>query len=348
MDVEGNHRPLAAKLRRCMSRRAVAEVSIAAVSEAIDADVVSFDEIDLKCGWMFGLNNARSPGAEALFPLFLRYARQHPLVARFLDGSKGTALRIEDVSTTRDFERTELYQSFYSRFGIRQQLIAPIAATPSSLISLAAFRQSEPFTEVDLQVMNQLLGLIQSAWDACHRIEMTQRNAFRQLGYEVVSLSGGFGGPPVSEQARQILEARWGPNGWEQQLNAWHKSVQLNATHDGVAPAVWRSEGGVEIRAIRLPDGEPAMAVRLAMVAGPETTGSVWSKLSPREREVAEWLIEGKTSADIAILLSVRESTVRKHLEHIFERLDVSNRATAIRVLLAGDEGRRAHGDGGV
>jgi DNA-binding CsgD family transcriptional regulator len=81
------------------------------------------------------------------------------------------------------------------------------------------------------------------------------------------------------------------------------------------------------------------MAVRAATGNAAQPGGAAWTSLSKREREVAEWLVEGKTNIEMAAILAVTESTIRKHLEHIFVKLDVSNRATAIRVLLAGSVG---------
>ena len=51
--------------------------------------------------------------------------------------------------------------------------------------------------------------------------------------------------------------------------------------------------------------------------------------LTPRESEVLLWVAQGKANGDIALILSTTESTVKKHLEHIFEKLGVENRGGA-------------------
>jgi DNA-binding NarL/FixJ family response regulator len=56
--------------------------------------------------------------------------------------------------------------------------------------------------------------------------------------------------------------------------------------------------------------------------------------VSEREAEVLYWLIEGKGNADIASILGIAPSTVKKHLEHIFEKLGVENRTAAIMTAL--------------
>ncbi len=53
------------------------------------------------------------------------------------------------------------------------------------------------------------------------------------------------------------------------------------------------------------------------------------SDLSDREREVLALIAEGLTNALIAEQLSVSESTVKFHLQHVFEKLQVTNRTEA-------------------
>lgn len=53
-------------------------------------------------------------------------------------------------------------------------------------------------------------------------------------------------------------------------------------------------------------------------------------KLSPREREVLQWLKEGKSSWEISVILSVSERTVNYHVYNIFQKLEVVNRPQAV------------------
>jgi DNA-binding CsgD family transcriptional regulator len=58
--------------------------------------------------------------------------------------------------------------------------------------------------------------------------------------------------------------------------------------------------------------------------------------LSQREREVLELAAQGKSNADIAGILFISAATVRKHMEHIFDRTGVRNRAAAAALALPG------------
>ena len=51
--------------------------------------------------------------------------------------------------------------------------------------------------------------------------------------------------------------------------------------------------------------------------------------LTPRAAESLLWLAQGKTNSDIATLLGITESTVKKHVQEIFEKLGVETRGAA-------------------
>jgi len=51
--------------------------------------------------------------------------------------------------------------------------------------------------------------------------------------------------------------------------------------------------------------------------------------LTPRAAETLLWLAQGKTNSDIAAILGITESTVKKHVQEIFEKLGVETRGAA-------------------
>ena len=65
--------------------------------------------------------------------------------------------------------------------------------------------------------------------------------------------------------------------------------------------------------------------------------------LTPRAAEALLWLAQGKTNADIATILGITESTVKKHVQEMFEKLGVETRgAAAVRALEALNSPRAA------
>jgi DNA-binding NarL/FixJ family response regulator len=56
--------------------------------------------------------------------------------------------------------------------------------------------------------------------------------------------------------------------------------------------------------------------------------------LSKREKEILECLAEGKIYKEIALEMNISPETVRKHVYHIYEKLQVNNRMSAVNKLL--------------
>jgi DNA-binding CsgD family transcriptional regulator len=61
------------------------------------------------------------------------------------------------------------------------------------------------------------------------------------------------------------------------------------------------------------------------------------SVLSRREKEILNWMKQGKTSWEISIILHISERTVHFHAQNIIQKLNASNRAHAVAIAL--DEG---------
>jgi DNA-binding CsgD family transcriptional regulator len=62
--------------------------------------------------------------------------------------------------------------------------------------------------------------------------------------------------------------------------------------------------------------------------------------LTAREREILAWVMRGKTNPEIAAILWIAPTTVRKHLENVYAKLGVHTRTAAVaRFLGVLDEG---------
>jgi DNA-binding NarL/FixJ family response regulator len=95
-------------------------------------------------------------------------------------------------------------------------------------------------------------------------------------------------------------------------------------------------------------DLAPSLSQQWADKTAPETTDG----LSDREREVLVLVSSGATNKEIAQELTVTENTVKVHLRHILDKLDLRNRqqlaAYAVREGLAEDTGETEEEPGPV
>ena len=56
--------------------------------------------------------------------------------------------------------------------------------------------------------------------------------------------------------------------------------------------------------------------------------------LSSKEKEVINWLKQGKSSWDMSVILGISERTVKFHVSNIMRKLDASSRTHAVAIVI--------------
>lgn len=81
-------------------------------------------------------------------------------------------------------------------------------------------------------------------------------------------------------------------------------------------------------------DDEWLVVMREASDAAIVEAMTLTFRLTLREAEVLYWVVKGKTNRDIGDILGMSPATVKKHLEHVFEKLGVETRTAAAGVAI--------------
>jgi DNA-binding NarL/FixJ family response regulator len=128
-------------------------------------------------------------------------------------------------------------------------------------------------------------------------------------------------------KARQLLSGATLPGGTIEQLLRLRRSDAR-----GLARCVVEL-GGRRLECSFLSSlGADELLFRLAEIANTEGDQSVLQRafgVTSREAEVLLWISRGKANRDIGEILNISPRTVNKHLEQIFVKLGVENRAAA-------------------
>lgn len=121
-------------------------------------------------------------------------------------------------------------------------------------------------------------------------------------------------------------EAVWRPHGIDDALRVWLPAPP------GRARSIYLERSGPNYT-----DREKTLFALLRLHLARIRVAAEWrarftgaSGLTSREAEVLGWVARGKTNAEIAAALFISPHTVRKHLEHTFEKLGVRTRTAAV------------------
>jgi len=116
--------------------------------------------------------------------------------------------------------------------------------------------------------------------------------------------------------------------------------IVKDATPDEFVKIIRATHEGLEIASPYLANLHPVVLARLqGGAAGAQTTtplDHVTLNLSPREREIVDLLVLGRSNKEMADQLSLSSDTIKAHLQHIFRKIGVSSRLEAVVFFLTG------------
>lgn len=211
---------------------------------------------------------------------------------------------------------------------------------------LAAFRQGGRFTEEERErfqaavlVARCVLGRIQNdGYDrrCLERLMHTRREALVAVFIIEDDLAR-----PYNPGGVAYAESCWGKDDVEFPLSAetatrfheklaesWETPVDSN----WVEVEIDLGGGPITVGAMARPDGG-ALLLFSPPLKQAVSAGAV-PMLTRRQCDIMDWIAEGKTSAEVAMILEISPRTVEKHLEAVFQRLGVENRVAAMRSYL--------------
>jgi DNA-binding CsgD family transcriptional regulator len=286
----------------------------------------------------FGSGNGDDEPEE--WDTFWRLQGEHPLCPAVTAAGLFEAMKISDVLRRRQWHRTTLYNDYYCGFLLGMEYEMDVGIKSPLDHTKTFFFQSahRDFTERDRALLNLLaphfaqldhastarrtaaLGLIElQASDPDPRRGILLPN---RTGREIDA---------ASERARCLLAAYF-PDADSIRLPAalsdWleHERARGNAPqldHE-LAPQLKLSGPAGILTIERARVGEAEVIVLEGSVAVGQPL------LTAREREVLDLVAEGKRNSDVAQDLWVSPSTVRKHLENIYQKLGVRTRTAAV------------------
>lgn len=272
-----------------------------------------------------------------------RLADKHPIADRVDFSAPGDlGFAMSDHVSPEEYRNSEFVREVFGDAAMEDVLFGLLVSGSRRSAYLNCYFSSAGITVQNRERFAAILLTVRGVLDRleAHNIEHAVRQrvfgASAPLAIFIVNLKSEA--CPLNHAAVSFAESRWSADEavrllTDEQIRLLDREV--DAAWINPVTADWRDvrmdlgAGPTVIHALPKLSGE---VVLMFPVSGHEPAGEeAITILTRRQREIMDWIAEGKTSAEAAIILGISPRTVEKHLEAVFQRLGVENRIAAMR-----------------
>ena len=316
-------------------------LALSAVRRVLSCNTICYNEVNLsesRMSWITEPADAL-PGT-ILRNMFNQHLSEHPLIAHTGLIDVGRSLRISDFLSQQEFHRLALYNEYYRPLNVEYQLGTTISVSSHQIIAVGLDRDRPDFSENERLCLDLLRPHLVQAYRNLRTLSLMKRT-IEESGKElmIVNRSGRvqLASDNVWQVIAQYCDVSSSPGYLPGILRNWitHERSRFDENAGDLSPSVplVLSRGGGNLIVHFLWGGQEADQDLLLLEEQPADLASVFSedsKLTPREFEILAWLSQGKTNAEIGLALSISPRTVKKHLEHIYGKMQIHRRSAAV------------------
>jgi DNA-binding CsgD family transcriptional regulator len=263
---------------------------------------------------------------------------EHPIARHHYATGYDGALRISDVMSEQEHHASTTYRDLHSQLGIEHQLAFRLPGPEPLRLVVALSRSDRDFTDAERDLCDLLRAPLAAAHALAVRTSLLQ-DTVRDYAHTdptaALIACDGDALIPLDTTAEHLLSRLLDPTGTPlPELATWLHDARAGDTvlRDPLPHrhlTTWTDHlGSLEIRHVPGTDGHDLLAVRQLDRDVPTALRALG--LRPREAQILELVMAGRTNHDIATRLGITTATVKKHLEGIYRTLDVSTRTAAV------------------
>ncbi len=327
-----------------------APAALKGLGQLVRSDVSTLNELDPLAGrFAYAAHPLDYPFPAGSDAVWSELAPQHPLIVHTAQTGDGSARKVSDLVSEREWHGSEIYQRFYAWVGVEHQMSFTLPAPAPILVGVALNRVEGDFDERDRAVLNLARPHLAQSWrrareyERLHLLLTAASGVLAESGSSVVVVRDGvdeltpgalvnlyrFFGRPAPRDALPLRVRGW----LDAQRHAdLQPSRPLHASLDGrqlILRFLPGLRGSPDV--ILLDERPDEVATDTVRQVG----------LTNREAEVLRLLGNGLTNGQIAQHLSLSTWTVKRHLANIYTKLGVSSRVRAVSVALEIDAHHR-------
>jgi DNA-binding CsgD family transcriptional regulator len=316
---------------------------VAALDRLIPAAHVTYNEMYPRKPESYNIASSSELSTVVAASLWQQHMNEHPILIHVASTGDHHTLRISDFWSQRQLRDSGLYDDFYRNYEIEDALCATISTDLPRVIGYGWHRDRR-FTDRERTMADLIRPHVMQALQSARIVsEMRGQLQLLKHGLEdacvgVITCDADGRVQLMTSTARQYLAEYLGLSTGlnrrlPEELLSWVR-FHLGA-EDMPAPRpplILRKEYG-QLTIRLLSNGSLYMLLMEEVVTAGNVVTVAGPCLSQREAEVLDWVAQGKTNGEIAIILHISPLTVKKHLEHILQKLGVETRTAAAAML---------------
>lgn len=317
---------------------------VIALDRLIPAAHVTYNEMYPEKPQSYNIASSAELSTLVAASLWQQHMNEHPVLIHVAQTGDSHTLRISDFWSQRELRNSGLYGDFYRNYEIEDALCATVPSALPRIIGYGWHRDSL-FTDRELTMADlvrphvmQALQNAQAVSDMHSQMQLLKQG-LEGSAFGVIMCDSRGQVQFVTASARKYLVAYLGASkGLDRQLPEellrWMRyQLDENRALSAQHPLMLRKKDGLlTVRLLSNTD----IHMLLMEETNPPVNAAICESacLSQRESEVLDWVAQGKTNSEIATILHISLLTVKKHLEHILQKLGVETRTAAAAMLL--------------
>lgn len=312
----------------------------------VNSDMAAYNEVDYSARRMTTIIDSADAQIHwhDVQIVFETLMNQNPLIA-YSAQTRGKPKKISDFITSDEWRDTGIYKAVYQQINAEHQIAVALLLEEDTIVAFAFNRARGDFTERERALLTVLQPHLTQAYRNARRHSQLYARAKRgeraleAVGAGWIDLDQDFRIVQATALARDNLSAFFDqpyaddsrlPPGLEEWV------VGIVSRESGTAPPapliINTATGRLIVRLLSIsPTGSYCLSTeRFVDAKSPEPLQRLG--LTPRQSEVLYWICQGKSNAEIAVILKISVRTVTFHVTRILDILDVANRTEAANV----------------
>lgn len=262
-------------------------------------------------------------------------------------GSNSLGFAVSDISAEQSVNFRKCLNTQLGKNWGSDMLGGQLVLSDLRSARLLAFRNDGFYQQVERDIFDVILLIARTALERVYLSNSDRKVRERVLMARhesliaIFTISASGLAVPINPGGVQCVDAWWNADETDFQLRGEgmksFRAAMAMGWKNPVSPQWVRVEmdlggGLMEMTVLPQQPGSEGIVMFSPLTRpSPVTTGSSVPMLTRRQCDIMEWIAEGKTSSEVATILSISPRTVEKHLEAVFQRFGVENRVGAVR-----------------